>query len=242
MKTANLVHLELKNALGRPKAALMRLGLAFLIGSPLALARMPLEIRAAGLTMVVVFISFFGAAVASARASTSGQRDLLAGLPLPGWLTALDKILAGAFIDLLQIAPLLILAWALAGPGFEPRSVLNALGAAILIPALLNALGLGLGRVLKSNAEVHLAGALCVGLLAFTAGLFPVPESLAGLVGITAHINPLAWLKTGLTLSLGQAGAWVGWDWAVLVPALVLVCLFCLRALNYRPGKVKTNG
>ena len=76
---------------------------------------MPLKVRVAGLVMLALFHSFFGAAVGLVRDRTEGRWRRLKTLPLSRSSIVLDRTLAGSLVDLAQSGPLLILFWGLHG-------------------------------------------------------------------------------------------------------------------------------
>lgn len=217
MRPINLFRLELLSALATPRKAALRIGLALLLGSPFALIDMPLRVRVGGLILLILFNGLFGAAVSAVRSRESGRMTVLRLLPLPGWLRIMDTALAGAMVDLLQSGPLIILFLLVAGPGAGP-----VLGASVLLGllaclALLNLAGILLGSLVRTNAEVHLGGALAVGLAAFLSGLIPVTKSLTGLVAATASISPLKGLVDLLLEAAGQAPRGSGFGGPILI-------------------------
>jgi len=230
MRPANLFQVELASALATPRKAGLRLGLSFLLGAPFILAQMPVRVRVVGLILLALFHSFFGAAVGRVRVRALGRETKLALLPLPGWLILLDRLLAGVVVDLIQTGPLLLLLVAVHGsPGLGPAlpSLAWLFCGTLLV---LNLLGQGLGRLAKSNAEVHLGGALGVGLVAFLSGLIPTPGPLAGLLKPVWGLSPVRGLAEALEGALlGPAPS--GGVWPVVFLAGLAV-LYLWRALE----------
>ncbi len=231
MSPHNLMLLELASALAGPRLVAMRLGLTLLLGGPLVLVTMPLKARVVGLVMLSAFSSFFGAAVAMTRARADGRLERLHLWPLPPWLLYGDWLLAHSAVDILQLAPLYGLY--LLGRADSPGVIPALLGALCLALVVLNALGLALGRLLQSNAEVHLGAALALGLLVLTSGLIPLPAALGPLVATLAAINPLAWLAGALWAAAGAGG---GLSPAWPLAALGLGLALAARCLPWRAG------
>ena len=230
MSPANVFTVELLSALATPRKAALRLGLSFLIGAPFVLAAMPLKVRVAGLVMLALFHSLFGAAVGLVRDRSEGRWGWLLTLPLTRGGIILDRTLAGSLVDLGQSGPLLFLFWALHGAGQGPAALAGLLLIFWVTVALFNLLGLLLGGLVRSNAEVHLGGALCVGLVALFSGLIPMPESLNSVVGVVVVFSPAAHLA-GFLESLAK-GSGPGLDPAWLAAGLLLAVAVLLRALN----------
>ena len=230
MRPANLFQVELASALATPRKVGLRLGLSFLLGAPFFLVGMPVKVRVVGLIFLSLFHSFFGAAVGRVRDRTQGRALKLALLPLSGRLILLDRLLAGVLVDLLQTGPLIVLLVVLHGrPGLGPAlPSLAGLFCGTLL--LLNLLGQGLGRLAKTNAEVHLGGALGVGMVAFFSGLVPVPETMAPALGPIRELSPVHWLARTLE-GLLQGSEPSGALWPLLFLA-ALAALYLWRALE----------
>jgi hypothetical protein len=201
----NLFRLELVSSLAGARALLMRLGFTLLIALPFVLIAMPVAVKASGIVMIVLFTSFFGAAVGLARKRSDGQLERLRLLPQPLLLPFFDIVLAGAVVDLLQILPVLILYFAVNGGAFASAPVALVLALLIVTLLPLNLLGVLLGLAMRSNAEVHLAGALSVGVLAVLSGLAPLPRRLAALSAWAGAWNPAARLRD-LLVFIGEDG------------------------------------
>ena len=198
MKPANVYQLVLAEKLASVRGAAMRLGFAFLLGLPFVLAAMPIRIKAAGLVMLIVFTSFFGAAVGLVRWRTEGRITRLRVLPIPAWKIFADYLLANSSVDLLQTGPVLVLLIVLNGNVTDSGLLAAAAGLFFATVLILNLLGILLGWAMKSNPEVHLFGGVAVGLIAFFSGLFPVPDSISRLVTAVASWNPVSTLARTL--------------------------------------------
>lgn len=226
MRPSSLVMLECRAALAGPRAVGVRLGGTLLLGLPFAVVDLPVRAAAGGLAALVLFVGLFGATVAQVRRREDGRADRLRLLPQPRWLLAADGCLAGAAVDLLQVALPLALYLAVRAPGLGSGLgpllgqwlALTGLAAAALVA--LNALGALLAAAARSGAEAHLFGALGSGFVALGSGLVPVPGRLEGLVGVAAAWSPVG----SLAGALEAAGQGVSGPW---VPGVALLALFC---------------
>lgn len=209
MTPANVFQLEIADALGDRRSGALRVGLALLLGSPFVLADMPAAVRAAGLSILIMFVSFFGAAVGQVRRRADGLQERLRLLPLSPRTVVIDSVLAGAAFDLIQVGPLLVLDALVHASTARLSTIVYVAGVLCVSVLLLNALGVLLGASLRGNAEVHLAGALCVGCIAASSGVVPLPARLERLGAWTAIWNPMTRLKlalSGLEANPGQSG------------------------------------
>ncbi len=199
MLPGNVFQLEIASAVANRRALTMRLAMPLLLALPFVFVAMPPRAKAAGLVMLLLFLAFFGAAVGMTRRRMEGHWERLRLLPLPRGLVLADLVLAGAAVDLLQaigVFGLYILVNAPAPTGGGLVRIAALLCATAL---LLNALGMLLATVVRSNAEVHLVGALAVGLVALASGLFPLPRRVDFIVQTVAAFNPIAYLARDLS-------------------------------------------
>jgi hypothetical protein len=199
MTPANIYQLEVKSSLSSGRSLFMKLGFTFLLGFPFVLVDLPVRIQAAGLVMILLFAGFLGAAITCVHRRSEGHLTKLKLLPLPRWLIYTDLTLASAAVDILQMGLLLGLFLTVRGDGSTAGSVIVMAGLFLSNVLLLDGLGVGLGALARSNSEVHLAGALGVGVIAFLSGLFPVPARLQGFVSATSRFSPPAHLMNALT-------------------------------------------
>ncbi len=236
MKPANLFQLEMASALSNRWAFIMRLGLPILLAGPFCLIDMPVRMKASGIVMLILFLTFFGAAVAMVRRRSNGQLTRLSVLPIRRGIIWLDYLLAGAAMDLVQLAGVLSLYICInAVHGTDAMVILTTAGWLCVVVLLLNLLGMCLAMVVAGNQEVHLLGAMFVGLLALVSGLFPVPDRIAGLVETIAQVSPVGILASQLA-GLADGGyastpvqAWVGG-----LLAAGLIGAIGLRSFNIR--------
>ncbi len=243
MTVANVFQLEMASTLADRRTLVMRLALPLLLSLPFVLIvasdggegapalAMPAQAKVAGLVMLLLFLTFFGAAVGIVRRRSEGQMERLRLLPLRRWVVMLDLLLAGAAVDLIQAASVLGLYLLVnAHGGLSAASALLVAGLLCAAVMLLNLLGMLLAGVMRSNPEVHLLGALAVGLIAFVSGLLPVPQRVRPMVDVTAAWNPIAALARALTAAAqpdapsGGAAATIAAGAAVaLTAALILI-------------------
>jgi hypothetical protein len=205
MKPATVFQLECASATADRRTLIMRLAFPLLLALPFALVRMPAAARAAGLTALIVFVGFFGAAVACVQRRNDGHWERLLVLPIRPARAFLETVLAGALVDALQVLPPVVLVLAVHARG---APVFAWAAAAACLPAGLLALNLAgtlLGAALRSNPEVHLLAGLGTGLLLFLSGATPAPERLAPAVRALSRLNPAGWCHAALSALLTGA-------------------------------------
>jgi len=219
---------------------MMRLGLAFLVGAPFVFVRMPPRIQVAGLVTLVIFTTFFGAAVGMTRARAEGRLARLSLLPIPRWKALADIVLSNAVIDMLQTAPLLSLFILINGSDVKPAILIPLTGFYCATIFLLNMIGVLVGWVMKSNPEVHLIGGISVGIVVFISGLFPTPERIARPIAFIAPWNPvseLARLLEQAVEGVQSAGAMESW-----FGAMILIAAAGLLVGRFFSGGPRPNG
>jgi len=211
MLPGNLFRLQLASAFSDRRQTLLRLGASILLAFPFLLIRMPARVQATGITMIILFTSFFGAAVSHAHLRIDGRLTRLSLLPTSRWVLWLDLILSSVMMRL-GSSGIVLGAFVVANSGHVTAAILlNLAGLLCVALVLLTLLGMGTGRLARSNAEVHLFGALATGMLAMLSGVAPLPVETQGpgalhawSAAITAW-NPIAWLLTALNrLALGS--------------------------------------
>jgi hypothetical protein len=198
MMAGNLFRLQLAEALGNRRLVILRIAVAALLSLPFILIAMPARAQAGGIVMVILFTSFFGAAVSFARLSAETRLERLMLLPVSHVLIWLDLVLSSALIRLIPAALVLMGFIAVNGKGIKTASLINIAGMLCLSLLLLTLLGMGAGRLSRSNGEVHLFGAIICIILAVVSGITPLPERLKFL-SVTTTWNPIARLLTALT-------------------------------------------
>ena len=220
MMPGNLFQLELAAALGDRRRLALRIGISILLALPFIFVAMPTRARVPGVTMVVLFTSFFGAAVHHARLRADGRLARLCLLPMRRGVLWLDLVLASM---LSRLAPALVVVFCFVLVNGRRLSGVALAGVAGLLCAALLALtllGIVVGRLARSNGEVHLLGALAAGAVALASGVMPLPERLTWMTGVTAW-NPVARLLDALNaLAAGRpspGGGQLGLAMLVLV-------------------------
>jgi hypothetical protein len=198
MMPGNLFRLQLLAFFGDRRHMSLRIGVSALLALPFILIGMPPHAQAAGIVMVILFTGFFGAAIGHARLRSDLRLARLVLLPTSRNLLCLDLVLASTFA---RLAPAMVILGgfvAVNAKSVTPASLIGLLGLLCGSLVLLTLLGMGTGRLARSNGEVHLFGALACGLIAFLSGVAPLPERLTWLAATTAW-NPIARLLAALT-------------------------------------------
>ncbi|MFC1607302.1 hypothetical protein ACFL47_04960 [Candidatus Latescibacterota bacterium] len=198
MKPSNVFQLELSSAFYSRRSLIMKILFTFLLSFPFVVIAMPLRVRIAGLMMLLIFSSFFGAAVTIVRRRSDGLLGRLRQLPVPAWKIMGDFTLSGAVVDIIQMGSVLTLFLVVSGQGLYVGSLMITAGLFCATVVLLNILGIILGFMVKSNSEVHLAGAFLVGIIALISDLLPVPSRLEWIITSICRWNPLTLLHHSL--------------------------------------------
>jgi hypothetical protein len=198
MMPGNLFRLELASAFAGRRRTALRIGLTILLGLPFVLVDMPLRAQAAGIMMVILFTSFFGAAVAHVKLLIDQRFARLIVLPMPKPLLWLDLVLASSLARLVPTTTILMLYLLVNARSVSVNILTGLFGLLCASVVLLTLLGIVIGRLAGNNQQVHLFGALAVVVLACLCGITPIPQRLAGVVGALAW-NPVARLNVILT-------------------------------------------
>ena len=201
MKPSNVFQLEMASVSYSRRALTLKVLFTIFLGFPFVVIAMPMKVRISGLMMLLIFSSFFGAAVTIVRRRTDGHLSRLRLLPIPLWKIMGDFILSGALVDMLQMGSVLTLFLIVNGQNIHIGNCMITAGMFCITVVLLNILGLFLGLAFKSNSEVHLVGALLTGIIALFSGILPVPSRLEWLIGTISRMNPLTLLHHSLTVS-----------------------------------------
>lgn len=238
MMPGNVFRLQLAAAFADTRHIILRIGVSALLAMPFIFIGMPARAQAAGIVMVILFTGFFGAAVGHARLRTDSRLARLTLLPTSRGILWLDLVMASALTRLAPVAVVLAGFVIVNGQGVTPASLVGVFGLLCASLVLLTLLGMGAGRLARSNGEVHLFGALACGLLAFVSGITPVPERLTWLSTATAW-NPIACLLAALTrLASGPASM----PRAELVFAsLALSALVVIATMRWISGGMQKN-
>lgn len=171
------------------------------------------------LALAVMSTAFTGQAIATGFDRRYGVLKRLGASPLPRWALMASKTLSVLVTEVLQIALLTVIAFAL---GWSPHGNPLAVAALVLLgTAAFSGLGLLMAGTLK--AEATLAAANLVFLLLLVGGGVIVPmEKFPGAVQSVLGLLPISALSDGLREVL-QHGAALPWgDAAVLAAWAVL--------------------
>jgi hypothetical protein len=107
---------------------------------------------------------------------------------------------------------------------------------------VMNLVGAAVAGLLRGNPEVHLAGALVVGAVAFLSGVFPVPERLAWLVEAIAPANPVAGLaRTIRGMAEGSASGAGAWSTVGAIVLGTFLLAVAVRGLNLWGGGSRSS-
>ncbi len=202
MRPANLFQLELAVNFASVRNFIMKLGFTIVLGFPFILFSMPFRVQVAGLVMIVLFISFFGAAVAFVRRRKDGVMERLKLLPIARWKIVSDFLLSTTAADIIQLFPLILLFILVYGSGFGLGALVSVFGIFFFTVIFFNLLGVLLGWAMRRNPEVQLIGALTTAIIAFLSGILPVPIRLRMVVDTVSRLSPL----NHLSLTLARIG------------------------------------
>lgn len=232
--------LEEQLALRRRRLFALNVAVPLALATPVALGGAPPTHAAAVYAVLFTFFGVFGSAIPLVRDGERGLLDriLLTGFPLQRYV--LDRTLAGALLDLLQLLPTAAVILALADLGVGRIGPL-ALALFIALVAA-NALGVLVAWAARSIAEAAMFGSVVSLFLLHGSGVFrtPLPGSFgAGVEAVlpftALHEAVLAMLGASpgpVTLTDRLAAAGVGA--AVL---LVLVTAFGAPAVERLRGR-----
>jgi ABC-type multidrug transport system permease subunit len=240
MRPTSVYQLELASVFSNARSIFMKLGYAYLLGLPFALIQMPAHVRVIGITMLILFTSFFGAATSLVTRRTEGQMARLGQLPIRRSSLYFDLLLSGAVVDIAQVGVVLILLLLVNGTGVSLALVAAIAATFVLAVLFLNILGMLLGLVSKNSQEVHLIGALGVGIIGFLSGIFPTPDRIEGLIAATSSVSPLHMLAVTMEWGMAPPSAASVPVWQGIASVLVLVAviaLFVTKSLSGRSMK-----
>jgi hypothetical protein len=158
---------------------------------------------------------------------------------MPRALVVTDLLLAGVAVDLVQMGTVLVLFVAVHGRAVSASGLTATAGAFVAAVVVLNAAGMALASAMRNNPEVHLAGALAVGLIALLSGLVPVPERVTGLVEALRPGNPVAAYAEALrAVAEGEPVAGTVWTAAAGAAAALVAAAVLVRGLHPWPRTV----
>ena len=198
MTTGNLFRVQLSDFFSNKRLIILRIGISLLLSLPFILVNMPARVQAGGITMVIIFTSFFSAAVNYARLDSDSRLERLMLLPTSQWIIWLDLIFSSAISRLVPALVILSCFIAANGQGLTLSLLISITGILLACLILLILLGMAAGRLARNNGEVHLYGAIICIFLAIISGVTPMTERLKPL-GQFIVWNPLARLLKILT-------------------------------------------
>jgi ABC-type multidrug transport system permease subunit len=233
MRPANVFQLELAVNFASVRTFIMKLGFTMVLGFPFILFSMPPRVQVAGLVMIVLFICFFGAAVAFVRRRNDGIMERLKLLPIARWKILADFLLSTTAADIIQLSPLIILFILVHGSQIGLGAIVSVFGMLVFTVLFFNLLGLLLGWAMRSNPEVHLIGALATATIAFISGILPVPVRVRPVIETASRWSPLHLLS--LNLAHMEKGTLMPGDiriifWGSFLAMALFVLVF--RSLN----------
>lgn len=239
MMPASLLGLQVTAAIGNRRQVLLRVGVSVLLALPFVFVAMPPRAQTAGLIMVILFTSFFGAAVGHAHLRDDGRLERLMLLPAHRGLLWMDLTLASVATRLVPTAVVLATFLIVNGQSVGAGTVITVAGLLFACLLLLAILGMATATLARSNAEVHLFGALAVGALAFVSGITPLPDRLAWLAS-TASWNPIHSLQDTLLGAALGTGPVPGVRLAMAAVALLVIA--GTLVLRWRSGADPQKG
>lgn len=232
MNPGNLFCLQLAEAFANRRRVLLRTGVSVLLALPFILVGMPARAQAAGIVMVILFTGFFGTAVAHVHLREDRYLERLILLPVSRASLMLDLVLASIVSRFVPTALVLGAFVVVNGHAVSAGALIVLAGQLCATLLLLTLLGMGIARLARSNAEVHLFGALTVGLLAAVSGVMPAPQRLAPMTAALAW-NPIGRLVAVLVgLSdekVGISPTEIGFALLILVATMAAVTVRRMR-------------
>ncbi|MHC4166984.1 MAG: hypothetical protein ACYSWQ_08505 [Planctomycetota bacterium] len=233
MMPGNVFRLQLAAAFADRRRIILRVGVSALLAMPFVFVGMPARAQAAGIVMVILFTGFFGAAVGHARLRSDSRLARLTLLPVSRAMLWLDLVLASV---LTRLAPVVVVIAAFVlvnGRGVTPAALIALFGLLCGSLVLVTLLGMGTGRLARSNGEVHLFGAMACGMLAIVSGVTPIPERLTWLTA-TAAFNPIARLLAALTALAAEPASRSGGEF--IFASLFLAAIAATTAFRWFAG------
>ena len=197
MMPGNVFCLQVSAAFEGRRRLILRMGISALLALPFILVAMPAGAQAAGLVMVILFTSFFGAATSHAQLRHDLRLGRLTLLPTSHTLLWLDLVLASMVARILPALIILACFVLINGQGVTLAGSISLIAWLCGSLGLLVLLGMGTAKLARNNAEVHLFGMLACAVLAFFSNVTPLPTKLSWLKS-TTFLNPIAQLLTAI--------------------------------------------
>lgn len=231
--SAAVFRLEWRIALVRRRLLTWNLLVPLLILTPIALSPAAAPHRAVVYVVFFVFFGVFGSAIPLIRDGLSGHTEklLLTGYGSSRWL--LERIAAGATIDLAQLVPSAALI-AVAGRA-TPTAAVTLLTALAVALTFANLLGVLVAATVRSLAEGALGCSVAALLTLHLAGAFRPARagSWAGFAQAVSPFRPL--VEAAQSVAAGGAEpAPTVWSWPL---AVTLVALIIAAAAAPRVGR-----
>jgi hypothetical protein len=221
---------ETRVARARRRLMLLNIVVPLALVAPVALAGAPPHHAAAVYTVLFVLFGTFGSAIPLLRDAQSGLIGRLAGSALQPAAILLGRSAAGALLDLLQLLPAVLLAFAAAGaPPAAIAAFLPVLTGTLAVASLL---GIWVAAAARSLAEGALFSAVAALLLLHASGVFrtPAPGSATAAIAAAAPFQPLdAWVRALAAGTAPDAGHAAGL--AITLAAAALVTTLASRVL-----------
>ncbi len=193
MMPSNLFCLQVAAAFEGRRRLILRIGISAMLALPFILVAMPAGVQAAGLIMVILFTSFFGAATSHAQLRHDLRLGRLTLLPTSRAVVWLDLVLASMVARIVPASIVLTCFVFINGQGMSPSESISLIGWLCGSLGLLVLLGMGTAKLARNNAEVHLFGVLACAILACVSKVTPLPAKLR-CVESTTFLNPIAQL------------------------------------------------
>ena len=234
MNPANIFQLEVYSTLYHQRSLIMKLSFTLLLMSPFLIFNIPLKAKVYGLVFVLLFTSFFGAAVTFVRRRSEGHINYLKLLNYSKYEVVRDYILSSALVDIFQLLIPFTLFVLINMTKITLYAMLQLYVIYIVSILFFNILGLLLGFVMKSNAEVHLSGIFFMGILVSFSDLVPVSHKLCTFIRVFAKFNPVTYLFKAFNVLVAQGSVIpVGFIISFFC-LLIFIVLFLLRFLNIK--------
>ena len=124
----NIFQLQLTAAFGNKRLIFLRIAVSVLLSLPFILIGMPVRAQAGGIVMVLLFTTFFGAAVSFASLRADSRLERLMLLPTSRVLIWLDLVLSSAVARLIPAVIILGGFAAVNGKAITLASLINLAG------------------------------------------------------------------------------------------------------------------
>jgi ABC-type transport system involved in cytochrome c biogenesis permease component len=191
--------LEWKQALRRRRILVFSAGVPLLLVAAVALGGAPAPHAALVYTVLFTFFGMFGAAIPWARDAERGWIHRLALTGVGMHVIAVERLLAGALVDLIELVPSLIVIAIVYRIDPAPAGWLALAVLAGLLTA--NAVGILVATVAASLAETALLAAVTALLLLHAGGTFrtPAPGSAAEAL---QHAVPFHYMNQAIRIAV----------------------------------------